>query len=138
MILIDTGPLVALCDTRDPLNRTALKHLKVLAKFQLVVCEPVLVEVCFHLSAPSQRKRLRRMLEVLYISPVIVDDTESLWREVFDWLQKYSDQDPDWADGYLAVLSGRDRKSKVWTYDREFRTIWRRPDESAIPMAVRL
>ena len=137
MILIDTGPLVALCDPRDPLNRTALKHLKVLAKFQLVVSEPVLVEVCFHLPVPSQRRRLRRMLEVLHISPVIVDDTESLWREVFDWLQKYSDHDPDWADGYLAVLSGRDRKSKVWTYDREFRTIWRRPDGSAIPMAVR-
>jgi hypothetical protein len=36
----------------------------------------------------------------------------------------------------LAVLSGRDQHLKVWTYDREFRTAWRRPDGTAIPMAV--
>jgi predicted nucleic acid-binding protein len=32
MILIDTGVLVALCDPRDSLNKTALRHLKALAK----------------------------------------------------------------------------------------------------------
>jgi hypothetical protein len=41
------------------------------------------------------------------------------------------------ADGCIAVLSGRDRRLKVWTYDREFRTTWRRPDGTVIPMAVR-
>jgi predicted nucleic acid-binding protein len=137
MILIDTGPLVALCDPRDSLNAMALRHLKSLAKSQLALCEPVLTEACFHLSTRSQRSRLKLFIESLGILSVAVDDTRSLWAEVFEWLNKYADHEPDWADGYLAVLSGRDPKWKVWTYDKEFRTVWRRPDGSAIPMAVR-
>ncbi|MGH9253776.1 MAG: hypothetical protein ACRD3C_04320, partial [Vicinamibacterales bacterium] len=38
----------------------------------------------------------------------------------------------------IAVLCGRDARLKVWTYDREFRTTWRKPDGRAIPMAVRV
>lgn len=57
---------------------------------------------------------------------------------MFEWLTKYAEREPDWADACLAVLSGRDSKLKVWTYDSEFRTIWRRPDGSAIPMAVKV
>ena len=138
MILIDTTPLVALCDLRDSLNKTALKHLKVLAKSQFAICEPVLAEACFHLSGPSQRNRLQQTLERFGVLPVPVDDSQSLWKEVFSWLDKYRNHEPDWADGYLAVLCGRDRKFKVWTYDIEFRTIWRKPNGSPIPMAVRL
>ena len=137
MILIDTTPLVALCDPRDSLNKTAIAHLKVLAKAQFGVCEPVLAEACFHLTAPSQRIRLQRMLERLDVLPVPADDPQSLWKEVFDWLQKYSDHEPDWADGYLAVLCGRNRQYKIWTYDLEFRTTWRRPNGTPIPMAFR-
>src|SRR6266571_1057684 len=138
MILIDTTALVALCDPRDPLNKTALRHLKVLAKSQFAICEPVLAEACFHLSTLPQRSRLQRTLAALDVLPIPVDDAQTLWKEVFNWLNKYADHEPDWADGYLAVLCGRDRRHKVWTYDVEFRTIWRRPDGSAIPMAVRL
>ena len=138
MILIDTAAFVALCDPRDSLNKTALKHLKTLARSPFAICEPVLTETCFHLSAVSQRKRLQAMLEALDVTPAAIGDSTSLWKEVFNWLNKYADHEPDWADAYLAVLCGRDRKCKVWTYDAEFRTIWRRPDGSAIPMAVRI
>jgi predicted nucleic acid-binding protein len=138
MILIDTTVLVALCDPRDSLNKAALRHLKLLARSEFAVCEPVLAEVCFHLSTLSQRSRLQATLEALNVSAASISDTESLWKDVFNWLNKYADQKPDWADGYLAVLCARDRKHRVWTYDKEFRTIWRRPDGSAIPMAIRL
>lgn len=137
MILIDTGPLVALADPKDSLNATALRQLRSLAKSELVICEPVLTEACFHLSTASQRTRLNLIIENLAIQPVSVDDPRSLWKEVFDWMTKYAEHEPDWADAYLAVLSGRHQKSKVWTYDKEFRNIWRRPDGSAIPMAVK-
>ena len=138
MILMDTAVLVALCDPRDSLNKTALRHLKALAQSQFAVCEAVLSEACFHLSADSQRQRLKRILEELDVQLAPAGDARSLWIEVFDWLSKYADHHPDWADGYLAVLSGRDRKCKIWTYDTEFRTIWRRPNGSPIPMAVKL
>ncbi len=138
MILVDTAPLVALCDPRDSLNRTALKDLKRLQNSQLAVCEPVLTEACFHLPVRSQRLRLQRMVEQLGMLPVPIDDHESLWTDIFDWLDRYSEHKPDWADAYLAVLCGRDRTHKVWTYDVEFNTIWRRPDGTRIPSAVKL
>ena len=137
MILVDTGPLVALCDPRDAQHDTAVKHLVRLAPEGLSACEAVRMEACFHLPHRSQRERLRAVLHELHIEsapthpPDFVDD-------VFMWLLKYADHEPDWADGCLAVLSGRTPRVKVWTYDREFRTTWRKLDGTAIPMAVRL
>lgn len=137
MILIDTGPLVAICDPRDSKHRTAIKHLERLAGEAFVVGEPVVTETCFHLPHSSQRQRLHALLHDLGIEPIPVRHERAFWWEVFDWLIKYADHEPDWADAYLAVLSGYDKSLKVWTYDREFRTTWRRPDGTAVPMAVR-
>jgi hypothetical protein len=45
--------------------------------------------------------------------------------DVFEWLAN------------LAVQRGCDKHPKIWTYDREFRTTWRRPDGTALPLAIR-
>jgi predicted nucleic acid-binding protein len=137
VILIDTTPLVALCDARDSKHRTALKDLASLPIDALTVCDAVLTEACFHLPHRSQRLRLRALLSDLNIESFPVTDELSLWLDVLEWLIKYADHEPDWADGCLAVLSGRDRNLKVWTYDREFRTTWRRPNGTTIPLAVK-
>jgi predicted nucleic acid-binding protein len=137
MILIDTTPLVALCDTRDSLHRTAWRHLVGLSRETFAVCDPALTEACFHLPHHRQRLRLRRLLEELNVSMLTAGDDLSVWSTVFDWIEKYADHEPDWADGYIAVLCGRDRTLKVWTYDKEFRTTWRRLDGSVMPLAVR-
>ena len=97
MILIDTAPLVALSDPRDSLNKTAIKHLKTLARSDFAICEPVLAEACFHLSARSQRRRLQQLLERLDVLPITIDDVQSFWKDVFDWMEKYADHEPDWA-----------------------------------------
>lgn len=137
MILVDTTPLVALCDARDSKHRTAVKHLASLADDEFAVCDAVLTEACFHLPHRSQRQRLRALLHDLRAQALPVEHQGLLWQDVFDWLVKYADHEPDWADAWLAVLSGRDKALKVWTYDREFRTTWRRPNGTAIPLAVR-
>jgi predicted nucleic acid-binding protein len=137
VILVDTTPLVALCDGRDSKHRGAVKDLESLAAEDFLVCDAVLAETCFHLPHPHQRQRLRLLLHELDMrSPPLVHERD-FWSEVFDWLAKHADHEPDWADAYLAVLSGRDKNLKVWTYDREFRTTWRRPNGSAIPLAVK-
>lgn len=133
MILIDTGPLVALCDARDRKHRTAVKHLESLAAEEFAICDAVLTESCFHLPFASQRQRLRAILQQLRIHSVPLIHDGAFWLQVFEWLAKYADHEPDWADGCLAVLSGRDKQVKVWTYDREFRTTWRRLDGTTIP-----
>ena len=51
-------------------------------------------------------------------------------------MHDYQDHEPDCADAYLAVVAGRDRRFRVWTYDRESRTTWRCPDGRVIPLAL--
>jgi predicted nucleic acid-binding protein len=136
VILLDTTPVVALCDARDALNRRALGDLDRLAGESFVLLGPVLTEACFLLSYRSQRERLRRFCAELPAKPYRSEDEIELWSQVFDWLMRYEEHDPDWADGYLAVVSAKERRSRVWTYDREFRTTWRRPDGTRIPLAV--
>jgi len=101
-----------------------------------VLCAPVLTETCIHLARAAQRQRLRRVLEEFSITPYASDHEEALWLDVLDWLARYAEHEPDFADGYLAVVSGIERQSKVWTYDSEFRTTWRRRDGTRIPLAV--
>jgi predicted nucleic acid-binding protein len=137
VILVDTTPLVALCDARDSKHRTALAELASWANDDFAVCDAVLTEACFHLPHASQRRRLRAVLEALNIRPFPIADERAFWFDALDWLAKYADHDPDWADACLAVLCGRNTTMKVWTYDREFRTTWRRPNGTAIPIAVR-
>jgi predicted nucleic acid-binding protein len=137
MVLVDTTPLVALCDGRDGKSRTAVKQLQRLAGDGLAVCEAVLTEACFHLPHESQRLRLRALLRELNIRCLPLAHDRGEWLDVFDWLIKYEDHEPDWADACIAVLSGRIPDLQVWTFDREFRTVWRRPNETAIPIVGR-
>jgi predicted nucleic acid-binding protein len=138
VILIDAMPLVALCDARDSKHRTPLKDLESLVRDDLAVCDAVLTEACLHLQHANQRQRLRGLLHELRVRPLPDAYERGFWLDVFGWLVKYAEHEPDWADACLAVLSGRDKTLKIWTYDREFRTTWRRPNGTAIPLAVRL
>ena len=135
MILIDTGPLVALCDARDAKHGLALRQLESLAAHAFVTCDAVLTEACFHLPHRSQRLRLQALLQELDIDPLPAVADAEFWSAALTWLSKYSDHEPDWADACLAVLSGSDRQIRIWTYDREFRTTWRRPNGTVIPLA---
>lgn len=136
MILIDTGPLVALCHPRDRQHKRAATHLSELAGNQFGVCDAVLAEACFHLPHRAQRQRLGALLDALDVTSVPTMANAGYRREVFNWLIKYADHEPDWADACIVVLCGDDDTLGVWTYDREFRTTWRRPDGTRIPMAV--
>jgi len=137
VILLDTTPLVALCDPRDRLHRRALAEIDRVARSPPVVCAPVLTEACFLLEHPVQRRRLERLLTELQVQPFTADDEVELWSAIFDWLARYSEHDPDWADGYLAAISALDKSARVWTYDSEFWTTWRRPDGTRIPLATK-
>lgn len=136
MTLVDTGPLVALADPRDGRHTDAVAHLKRLASGRLRTCEAVLVEACFHLPHRIQRERLRALVTELRIDSLSTDDPD-FRDEVFAWLIKYGDHEPGWADGCLVTLSEWEPRTSLWTYDREFRTTWRRSDGKLVPMATR-
>jgi predicted nucleic acid-binding protein len=81
------------------------------------------------LSHQVQRQRLARLLEELPIRSVRADiDPELIWSDVLIWLQKYSEHEPDWADGYVLALAHAMGDAQIWTYDKEYATIWRTLD----------
>jgi predicted nucleic acid-binding protein len=131
VILVDTNVLVALVDDRDPLHPRAAADLRRPKRSPLRVLDAVLSEACFLLPELEARRRLRFLLMHLAIRAFSLDD--SWWPEVLDWLEEYADHEPDFADAQLVVVSSR-RKCRVWTYDREFISIWRRPDGSRVPL----
>jgi len=135
MIFVDTNVLVALVDPRDGLHGQACADIARLVRVALFTVTPVLTEAYFALPAAYQRARLREVIEALPIRPWAMEKVETLWPEVMTWLGKFAAHEPDVADGFLAVLAGRNRQAKIWTYDREFRTVWRRPDGTKIPVA---
>jgi predicted nucleic acid-binding protein len=137
VILVASNALIALADPRDHLNATAVADLKRLRARDLLLVSPVVTEVCFALPEAYQRHRVRDLIRELRIRPLVIAGEAQLWNEVFEWLTRYAEHEPDWADGYLAVVCGRDKRLRVWSYDREFRSVWRRPDGTRIPLAVK-
>jgi predicted nucleic acid-binding protein len=89
VILLDTTPLVALCDPRDGLNRRALRDLDRLAREPLVLCEPALTETCFLMPRRPQRERLRRVLTEFPVAVYQSADEHRLSMDVFEWLLDY-------------------------------------------------
>ena len=137
MILIDTGPLVALCDERDEHHRTATRELRALRGEPFSTCEAVLAEACFLLNLPYVRQRLRTTLRDLRVQVLPQPKGAPLWASTLEWMEKYADHAPEWADAYIAVLAGLNPQLRVWTFDNEFHTIWKRPDGTAIPLVTR-
>lgn len=136
MILVDTGPLVALCDTHDRHHARALSEVDRVARDRLVVASAVLTEACFLLPSPALGQRLRSLVTRLEIGGVPGEGTDPFREDVFTWLARYAEHDPDFADACLAVASGREGAAAVWTFDAEFTTTWRRLDGTKIPVVA--
>jgi predicted nucleic acid-binding protein len=135
MILIDTNVLVALVDERDGLRPRAREDLGRLAGEEFGVTELVLGEACYLLPMGNARQKLWEWMGLFDVTVVGVPSTND-WEKVFAWMGQYSEHRPDLADAVVVTLSGTGGDVRVWTYDREFRTVWRLADGSAVPMAV--
>lgn len=138
MILFDSNVLVALVDPRDALHSRAVRDLKRLVRRPLLVPVPVIAETCYLLTQPHHRARLWDLFQALEMRPCTPKNEAALGEEVFRWLARYAEHDPDWTDGYLVALSSQDGRLKIWTYDHEFRDIWRSLDGARVPIAVAL
>lgn len=136
-VLVDTNVLIALVDRSDALHARATKDLARLARADLRVSSAALVEATFALPREDQRARLALLLERLPISPAVNDDEARVRREVFGWLARYAEHAPDYADAELCVAAGRDPRLRIWTYDSEFKRVWRTPNGRRLPVVGR-
>jgi uncharacterized protein len=116
MILVDTGPLVALFDRRDAHHgrcTTVLKSLREPVKTTI----PVLTEA-FYMLGPESREsdRLREFIERRGLS-IWFFDAGTLTR-AFELMLLYADHPMDLADASLVVAAESLGTRKVFTVDR--------------------
>lgn len=123
-ILVDTGPLVALCDDADALHARALAELDRL-KGPFFVCLPVLTEAHFLLPQGHLRQRLSGLLIAGAFRVGPDEGAEALLKKSLAWLERYQEHEPDFTDAFLVAWAERERQALIWTFDREFSRIWR-------------
>lgn len=128
MILLDTNVLVALVDERDQLHARARRDLRRLTG-PFAITSVVLSETCFLLTAGYLRQRVRLLIDRMPVDQIELE--RAAWPDVFAWLERYAEHEPDLCDAMLAVMGNRSAAS-IWSYDKEFRTLWRGPDGKAL------
>ena len=116
MILVDTGPLVALFDRKDAAHRRCSGILKGLRE-PLKTTIPVLTDA-FHMLGPASREsdRLRDFVELRGLGLWYFDD-HSLNR-AFELMVIYADHPMDLADASIVAAAESLATRKVFTVDR--------------------
>jgi predicted nucleic acid-binding protein len=123
MILVDTGPLVALFDPKDGQHQRAAKTLRTLRE-RLCTTIPVLTEA-FHMLQPQSigSDRVREFVEQGGLSVWFLDRL-SLTR-AFELMEQYADHPMDLADASVIAAAEALQTRKVFTLDKADFTAYR-------------
>jgi uncharacterized protein len=123
MILVDTGPLVALFDPADAWHQRCVDRLAGI-RDSIVTTVPVLTEA-IHLLTPASIGS-QRLLDF------IVDGGMGVWflddvtlARAFELLLTYADEPMDFADASLVVAAERIGTRKIFTIDRRDFDVYR-------------
>jgi hypothetical protein len=123
MIIIDTGPLVALFDPKDPDYKVCHQVLENITS-PLYTTEAVLTEVLHMLDAGSRgAEGVKEFIVSEYLSIFSMKQTEI--GRCFSLMEKYHDLPMDFADASLVVLSERFKTPKIFTLDFKNFSVYR-------------
>lgn len=116
MILVDTGPLVALFDPKDGQHQRAANTLRTLRE-RLCTTVPVLTEA-FHMLQPESigSDRVREFVERGGLSVWFLDRL-SLTR-AFELMEQYADHPMDLADASVIAAAEALQTRRVFTLDK--------------------
>jgi predicted nucleic acid-binding protein len=123
MILIDSGPLVAMADSGDQYHRECLAASRTVA-YPVGTVWPVLTEVMYFLSGlPRAQEAVwdmiaRGSVEILALGP---EDAPRI-REL---MQKYADLPMDLADAALVRVAERENTRDIFTIDKKDFSVYR-------------
>lgn len=116
MILVDTGPIVALFDARDEAHVRCRAFLRSVRQ-PLVTTLPVLTEA-FHLLDPASLGAVALAQFVTERGVGVRDLDAAMLTRALELMAKYRDHPMDLADASLVVLAEASRALTVWTLDR--------------------
>ncbi len=116
MILVDTGPLIALFDPRDALHERCKRTLKTL-RSQLLTTLPVLTEA-FHILSPESQgsDRLRDFVALGGLGVWFFD--HGTLERAFELMERYADHPMDLADASMVVAAEALNTRRIFTVDR--------------------
>jgi predicted nucleic acid-binding protein len=116
VILVDTGPLIALFDPRDALHQRCKRTLKTL-RSRLRTTVPVLTEA-FHILSPESlgSDRLRDFIALGGLGVWFLD--RAALERAFELMERYVDHPMDLADASLLVAAETLNTRRIFTADR--------------------
>lgn len=116
MVIVDTGPLVALFDESEPAHQTCLQTLQSV-RAPLVTTWPVLTE-SFYLLSDWKKGQAELWDFIVSGGLTIAEIPASCWGRLRDLMRKYEDKPMDLADATLVVLAEIHKAKVVFTLDR--------------------
>jgi predicted nucleic acid-binding protein len=118
LILVDTGPLVALLNEDDSHHGWSSSAFKKIGP-RIFTCQAVLTEACFLL---GRRGRYHDLLRQHVLAGHIVDafDFRKSASVAFDLMERYRNVPMSFADACLVAMSQTLRDAKICTLDRDF------------------
>ncbi len=116
MILVDTGPLVALFDPADGSHDRCVNVLQSIEE-PLGTTIPVLTEA-FHILSPSSIGAQRMMDFISEGGLIVWYLNDEVMTRAFELMFQYADRPMDFADASLVVTAENERLRKVFTIDR--------------------
>ena len=124
VVLVDTGPLVALLDPSDRARARCRECLDGLEQADLVTTEAVLTEAAYLLDFSVRAQSALQQLLASgrpRVEPVLTSERE----RIAELLGRYQTLPMDYADATLVALAERLRTRRVFTLDRRAFSIYR-------------
>ena len=132
-IILDTGPLVALLNTRDRHHKWAARQWEDIEP-PLLTCESVISEACFLLMVDPRGPRA--VFEMISRHVVTVGfSLDAQAARIASLMKKYADVPVSVADACLVRMSEELHGSTILTLDGDFRT-YRRNGRQVIPLII--
>jgi hypothetical protein len=116
LILVDTGPLVALFDPADGSHARCVRVLRSVDE-PLATTIPVLTEA-FHLLRPGSTGAQRLMDFISESGLTVWTFDDGLLGRCFELMIQYADHPMDLADASLVALAEAERLKRIFTIDR--------------------
>ena len=124
ILLVDTGPLVAIVNKRDKFHPGCLEYLKNY-RGRLLTTWAVLTEFAHMADSIGATLPLYHWIERggLELMPLGREELVT----AIDWIERYADRPMDLADASLVVAALKTGSTQIWTLDRDDFETYRLP-----------
>lgn len=130
-VLIDTGPLIALYNQRDPQHEACREEMDSIPFGKAYTCWPVITEAAYMLRRHSEHRD--DLLRAVVAGDLVIQRLRELdLPAVQTVFAKYHDQELDLADACLLCLADREDIDSILTLDRRHFSVLRRIDGSVL------